>query len=210
MAWVDVWREHSRLTDLRSNLRGLSSNSSNVASKCNVNEQYLRNLGKYLRAYGLLGTFNPVSGKILLDETTKLEYHAEGVLHGYWTSGGGLVGGALRHGIWPLRCVLENGVHTHTHIEERIFLLATCKRSFDCLFGLGALRKIKFVVQFRIVKAQVPSSGEKTGPHTKMIPTPEKWTGFAMVKILVNSPNENDIDSSSEKCGASSGVDIVI
>ncbi|GFV30858.1 hypothetical protein TNCV_4012921 [Trichonephila clavipes] len=63
-----------------------------------------------LRAYGLLRTHNPVSGKSLLDESAKLDYHAEGVLHGYWTGGGGLVGGALRHGIWLLRCVLENGI----------------------------------------------------------------------------------------------------
>ncbi|GFY24098.1 hypothetical protein TNCV_1011511 [Trichonephila clavipes] len=41
------------------------------------------NLSKCLRAYGLLGALNPVSGKSLMDETTKLEYHAEGVLHGY-------------------------------------------------------------------------------------------------------------------------------
>ncbi|GFW37938.1 glucose-6-phosphate exchanger SLC37A4 [Trichonephila clavipes] len=47
------------------------------------------NPGKCLRASGFLGTFHPVSGKSLLDETTKLDYDAEDVLHGYWTSGGG-------------------------------------------------------------------------------------------------------------------------
>ncbi|GFW85749.1 hypothetical protein TNCV_853981 [Trichonephila clavipes] len=37
------------------------------------------------------GNPKPVSGKSLLDETTKLDYHAEGVLRGYWISGGGQV-----------------------------------------------------------------------------------------------------------------------
>ncbi|GFS55331.1 uvrD_C_2 domain-containing protein [Trichonephila clavipes] len=39
----------------------------------------------------------------------------------------------------------------------------TCKRCLECLFGLGALGKIKFQEQFRNVRAQVPPSGEKTG-----------------------------------------------
>ncbi|GFU91460.1 hypothetical protein TNCV_2542281 [Trichonephila clavipes] len=34
-----------------------------------------------------------------------------------------------------------------------------CKISLKCLFGLGALGKIKFLSRFRIVRAQVPSSG---------------------------------------------------
>ncbi|GFX67455.1 hypothetical protein TNCV_3463441 [Trichonephila clavipes] len=72
-----------------------------------------------LRAYGLLGTLNPVSGKSLLDETTKLKY-AEGVPHGYQTSGGGPVGGASRQGIWLLRCFLESGFHTHTQRRESL------------------------------------------------------------------------------------------
>ncbi|GFV64628.1 hypothetical protein TNCV_850771 [Trichonephila clavipes] len=35
--------------------------------------------------------------------STKLNFHASRVLHGYWTSGGGLVGGASRHGTGLLR-----------------------------------------------------------------------------------------------------------
>ncbi|GFT76483.1 hypothetical protein TNCV_3022551 [Trichonephila clavipes] len=69
-----------------------------------------KDLEKCLWAYGLLRTLNPVSGKSLLDDTTKLDYHAEGVLHGYWTSGGGLVGGASKNEIWLPRCFLEKGV----------------------------------------------------------------------------------------------------
>ncbi|GFT89188.1 hypothetical protein TNCV_3085651 [Trichonephila clavipes] len=38
-----------------------------------------------------------------------------------------------------------------------------CSKSLDCLFGLLALGKINFLVQFRIVRAQVPLSGEETG-----------------------------------------------
>ncbi|GFU87640.1 uncharacterized protein TNCV_2935621 [Trichonephila clavipes] len=77
---------------------------------------------KCLRAHGLLGSINPISGKSPLDETTKLEYHAESVLHGYWTSGSGSVGGTSRHGIWLLRIFFgewspANGV----------FLLATSR-----------------------------------------------------------------------------------
>ncbi|GFX34866.1 hypothetical protein TNCV_2328061 [Trichonephila clavipes] len=36
--------------------------------------------------------------------------HARGVLHGYWTSGGGLVGGASRLGTWLLEDFLEKRV----------------------------------------------------------------------------------------------------
>ncbi|GFW63719.1 hypothetical protein TNCV_4940111 [Trichonephila clavipes] len=39
---------------------------------------------------------------------------------------------------------------------------ATCKRSLERLFGLGALGKIKFLLQFGIVRAQGPPSGEET------------------------------------------------
>ncbi|GFV37831.1 hypothetical protein TNCV_2662441 [Trichonephila clavipes] len=58
-------------------------------------------------------TRNPqsLSRKSPLDDTTKLEYHAEGVLHGYWTRGScGPVDVASRHGIWLPRWVgfLEN------------------------------------------------------------------------------------------------------
>ncbi|GFY24807.1 uncharacterized protein TNCV_2689981 [Trichonephila clavipes] len=35
--------------------------------------------------------------------------------------------------------------------------------SQEYLFGLGALRKINFIVPFHIVRVQVPSSGEETG-----------------------------------------------
>ncbi|GFX48147.1 hypothetical protein TNCV_4114821 [Trichonephila clavipes] len=42
----------------------------------------ITNIRKCLWAYRLLRTLNPVSGKSLLDEAAKLEYHAEGVLHG--------------------------------------------------------------------------------------------------------------------------------
>ncbi|GFW74035.1 hypothetical protein TNCV_545591 [Trichonephila clavipes] len=38
-----------------------------------------------------------------------------------------------------------------------------CERSLECLFSLSALVKIKILVQARIVRAQVPSSGEETG-----------------------------------------------
>ncbi|GFV08940.1 hypothetical protein TNCV_3821831 [Trichonephila clavipes] len=82
---------------------------------------YLRNLRKFLREYGLLGTLNPVSGKSLLHEKTKLEYHADGVLHGYWTSGGG----ASRHGIWILRWFFFGEWSPHTQLRERVFLLAS-------------------------------------------------------------------------------------
>ncbi|GFU94124.1 hypothetical protein TNCV_966941 [Trichonephila clavipes] len=39
---------------------------------------------------------------------------------------------------------------------------AACKRSLECLFGFGAHGKIKFLLRFRIVRAQVTSSDEET------------------------------------------------
>ncbi|GFW28698.1 hypothetical protein TNCV_3714131 [Trichonephila clavipes] len=95
------------------------------------------NLRKCLWAYGLQRTIYPVSGKSLLDETTKLEYHAEGVLHGYWTVDGEPVSGASMHGIWLLRCFLENGVHIHTAKRERLFLLASEDNGSKWLPGKG-------------------------------------------------------------------------
>ncbi|GFY27040.1 hypothetical protein TNCV_2066611 [Trichonephila clavipes] len=38
----------------------------------------------------------------------------------------------------------------------------TCERSLECLFGLGAVGKIKFLRMFRHVRAQVLSSAEET------------------------------------------------
>ncbi|GFS57275.1 hypothetical protein TNCV_491681 [Trichonephila clavipes] len=38
-----------------------------------------------------------------------------------------------------------------------------CKRSLECMFGLGVLNRIKFLKQVRIVRAQVPPSEEETG-----------------------------------------------
>ncbi|GFX96412.1 hypothetical protein TNCV_2055291 [Trichonephila clavipes] len=40
---------------------------------------------------------------------------------------------------------------------------AACQRSLECMFGLGALGKIKFPMQFYIVRAQIPPSVEDTG-----------------------------------------------
>ncbi|GFU73599.1 hypothetical protein TNCV_3428941 [Trichonephila clavipes] len=67
---------------------------------------------------GIRVTGNPyhVSGKGLLDEMTKLDYHAEGILHDYWTSRGGPVGGTSDHGIWLLRCFMENGVQRRKNL----------------------------------------------------------------------------------------------
>ncbi|GFX86245.1 hypothetical protein TNCV_2561271 [Trichonephila clavipes] len=41
---------------------------------------------------------------------------------------------------------------------------AAYKKSLECLFGLGALDKIKLLLLFHIVRVQVPPSGEETGP----------------------------------------------
>ncbi|GFW18237.1 hypothetical protein TNCV_4007761 [Trichonephila clavipes] len=57
---------------------------------------------------------NPQSGKSRLDEPTQLDYHGEGVLHGYWTSE------ASTHGIWLPRCFLES---THTQRRESSYWL---------------------------------------------------------------------------------------
>ncbi|GFX55231.1 hypothetical protein TNCV_1156881 [Trichonephila clavipes] len=60
------------------------------------------------------------------------------------------------------------------------------KISLECLFGLGAVGKIKLLVQFPIVRAQIPSSEEETkrpnniaaigiyryGAKLKVIPAP--------------------------------------
>ncbi|GFV38387.1 hypothetical protein TNCV_4958301 [Trichonephila clavipes] len=43
------------------------------------------------------------------------------------------------------------------------------KRSLECLFGLGALGKIKFLVPFHIVRAQVTSSVEEKTGHQNYI-----------------------------------------
>ncbi|GFU26097.1 hypothetical protein TNCV_5105511 [Trichonephila clavipes] len=79
---------------------------------------------------------------------------------------------------------------------------ATCKRFLECLFGFGALDKIKFQEQVRIVRGvppppqrEVSPSGEVTGhlriacgnciahmvPHSKAIPDFGECSGSAML-----------------------------
>ncbi|GFT64771.1 hypothetical protein TNCV_4545131 [Trichonephila clavipes] len=66
----------------------------------------------------------------------KLEYHAEGVLHGYWTSGGGPVDEASRHGIWLLRCFFGE-----RSPAKRVFLLASEDNGSKWLPKGGGLRE---------------------------------------------------------------------
>ncbi|GFW08049.1 uncharacterized protein TNCV_2978171 [Trichonephila clavipes] len=40
---------------------------------------------------------------------------------------------------------------------------AKCERSLECLFGFVTLGKIKFLVRFRILRAQGPASEDETG-----------------------------------------------
>ncbi|GFX93601.1 hypothetical protein TNCV_1587781 [Trichonephila clavipes] len=76
-------------------------------------------------------------------------------------------GWAYLVGRWPVRPSLWVRSRPQSIDSLTVFMLygyAACKRSLKCLFGLGALGKIKFLqVWFRIFRTQVPPSGEETG-----------------------------------------------
>ncbi|GFX53845.1 hypothetical protein TNCV_1597911 [Trichonephila clavipes] len=80
----------------------------------------LRHLRKVLRASGFLGTLNPYL-IVCLMKWLLWNLHARGVLHDYWTSGSGPVGGVSMLGTWLLEEFLEKGV------RRRVFLLVAGK-----------------------------------------------------------------------------------